>query len=73
MPVATVPVPEVLVVVVATEVGRTGAAAAGLSVVLVVVRVVGDGEDEVEAGQSLGPHARSAGQQPPPRVAGHDR
>jgi hypothetical protein len=67
-----VSVAEVLVVVVATEVGRTGAAAAGMSVVLVVVLVVGDKADEAEVGQSLGPHARSVGQQPPPRVAAQD-
>ena len=50
------------VVVVATEVGRTGAAAAGLLL---------DADEEV-AGQTVAPHARSVGQQPPPRLAGQD-
>jgi len=80
VPAATVLVPDALVVVVATEVGRMGAAAAGLLVVLVDVdgdadvegEGEGDAEDGVEAGHSLAPHARSVGQQPPPRVVGQD-
>lgn len=62
-----------LVVVAMMEVGRTGAAAAGG---LVEVDVDADGEEEmeveVEAGHSFAPHARSVGQQPPPRVAGQE-
>ena len=62
------------------DVGRTGAA--GL-LVLVLVLVLGlgvawtnvllpVGEEGEEAGHSVAPHARSVGQQPPPRVAGQD-
>lgn len=64
-----------LVVVAMMEVGRTGAAAAG-GLVEVDVDADADGVEErvvvVEAGHSLAPHARSVGQQPPPRVAGQE-
>lgn len=61
------------------EVGRTGA-----TPVVVPVAVVGEVElveDEVlevleapgDVGQSVSPHSRSVGQQPPPRLTGHAR
>jgi hypothetical protein len=56
----------VVVVVVSTVVvklvGRTGGSGVPL-----------DCKDVDKAGQLADPHARSVGQQPPPRLAGHDR
>ncbi len=56
------------------DVGRMGAT--GLAFVFMVL-VLGDGdglgEREEVAGHSVAPHARSVGQQPPPRVAGQER
>lgn len=71
-----------MVVVVATVsellVGRIGAAAVPAAVLVLGVVVVGEVAVDVgaaaadTAGQSDGPQARSAGQQPPPRLAGQD-
>jgi len=75
---AAVPVAVVMVVMgeEAMDVGRTGAAGLPPSEDVedggAWMKVLDCTEELVEAGHSVAPHARSVGQQPPPRVAGQE-